>query len=141
MRVYEVLFIINPNVEEKDVDALVTQLSDIATNQGAHVAKIDRMGRRRLAYPIQKSNEGIYVVLTLEGTGSEIAELERRMRVTDVIIRYITVRIDEDLKRAEKFRSRRAARMAASGGGRGRARQQSEPVLPIGNDDTEEEEE
>ena len=141
MRVYEVLFIINPNVEEADVDALVTQLSDIATNQGARVAKVDRMGRRRLAYPIQKSNEGIYVVLTLEGSGSEIAELERRMRVMDVIIRYITVRIDEDLKRAEKFRSRRAARMAASGGGRGRARQQSEPVLPIGNDETEEEEE
>ena len=141
MRVYEVLFIINPNVEEADVDALVTQLSDIATTQGARVAKVDRMGRRRLAYPIQKSNEGIYVVLTLEGTGSEIAELERRMRVMDVIIRYITVRIDEDLKRAEKFRSRRAARMAASGGGRGRARQQSEPVLPIGNDETEEEEE
>jgi small subunit ribosomal protein S6 len=140
VRVYEVLFIINPNVEEANVDALVTQLSDVATNQGARVAKVDRMGRRRLAYPIQRFTEGIYFVLTLEGTGSEIAELERRMRVTDTIIRYITVRIDEDLKRADKFRARRAARMAAGGGRGGRSRQ-SEPVLPIGNEEAEEEDE
>ena len=144
MRVYEVLFIINPNTEEADVEALVAQLSDIATNQGARVAKVDRMGRRRLAYPIQKSNEGIYIVLTIEGTGSEIAELERRMRVSDQVIRYITVRIDEDLKRADKFRARRAARMAASGSGSGSSRgrsRQVEPVLPIGTDDNEEAEE
>jgi small subunit ribosomal protein S6 len=96
------------------------------------------MGRRRLAYPIGKFNEGIYVVLTVEGTGSEIAEVERRMGVNDAIIRYITIRIDEDLKRAEKFRARRAAR-AAAGGGRGRSRQ-SEPA-PAGVDDSEEEEE
>jgi len=143
VRVYEVLFIVNPNTEEADVEALVTQLSDIATNQGARVAKVDRMGRRRLAYPIQKSNEGIYIVLTIEGTGSEIAELERRMRVSDQVIRYITVRIDEDLKRADKFRARRASRMAASGsGGGGRSRsRQAEPVLPIGTSDNEEAEE
>jgi small subunit ribosomal protein S6 len=141
VRVYEVLFIINPNTEEADVDALVNQLSDVATNQGAQVAKIDRMGRRRLAYPIQKFKEGIYVVLTLEGTGAEIAELERRMRVSDAIIRYLTVRIDEDLKRAEKFRSRRAARMAASSGGRAGRSRQAEPVLPIGDEEAEEGEE
>jgi small subunit ribosomal protein S6 len=139
VRVYEVLFIINPNTEDTDVDALVSQLSDVATNRGARVAKIDRMGRRRLAYPIQKLKEGIYVVLTLEGNGSEIAELERRMRVSDAIIRYLTVRIDEDLKRAEKFRARRVARAAAgSSGGRSR---QSEPLLPIGKEEDEEEEE
>ena len=113
MRVYEVMFIISPNTEESDVEALITQLSDVVTNQGGHVAKVDRMGRRRLAYPIQKFTEGNYAVFTVEGTGSEIAELERRMRVTDAVIRYITVRIDEELKRAEKFRAGRAARAAA----------------------------
>ena len=77
MRVYEVLFIIAPNVEEGDIDTLITQLSDVATNQGARVAKIDRMGRRRLAYQIQKFTEGYYVVFTVEGTGAEIAEVER----------------------------------------------------------------
>src|SRR2546422_7170008 len=133
MRVYEVLFIIAPNIEESDIDTLITQLSDVATNQGAHIAKIDRMGRRRLAYPIGKFNDGHYVVLTVEGTGAEIAEIERRMRVTDAVIRYITIRIDEDLKRAEKFRVRRAAHAAAAASTR-RARQ-TEAVLPIGGDE------
>ena len=140
MRVYEVLFIVAPNIEESDIDILVTQLSDVATNQGARIAKIDRMGRRRLAYPIGKFNDGHYVVFTVEGTGAEIAEVERRMRVTDAVIRYITIRIDEDLKRAEKFRVRRVARAAASAGSR-RGRRAAEPVLPIGNageDDDEE---
>jgi small subunit ribosomal protein S6 len=139
MRVYEVLFIVAPNIEESDIDTLVTQLSDVATNQGARIAKIDRMGRRRLAYPIGKFNDGHYVVFTLEGSGAEIAELERRMRVTDAVIRYITIRIDEDLKRAEKFRARRAAHAAASAGSR-RGGRRAEPVLPIGDDEEDEEE-
>ena len=140
MRVYEVLFIVAPNTEESDIDTLVTQLSDVATNQGARIAKIDRMGRRRLAYPIGKFNDGHYVVFTIEGSGAEIAELERRMRVTDAVIRYITIRIDEDLKRAEKFRARRAAHAAASAGSR-RGRRAAEPVLPIGKDDEDGDEE
>ena len=107
IRVFEVLFIVAPDAEEGDVESLITQLSDVVTNQGAQVAKVDRMGRRRLAYPIEKFTDGFYVVLTVEGTGAEIAEVERRMRVADAIIRYITIRIDEDLKRAEKFRARR----------------------------------
>jgi small subunit ribosomal protein S6 len=123
VRVYEVLFIVAPNVEEGDVEALVTQMSEVATNQGARVAKVDRMGRRRLAYPINKFKDGHYAVLTIEGTGAEIAEIERRMRVIDSIIRYITIRIDEDLKRAEKFHARRVRRAGTgrrSSGGRGR---------------------
>ena len=140
MRVYEVLFIVAPNIEESDIETLVTQLSDVATNQGARIAKIDRMGRRRLAYPIGKFNDGHYVVFTIEGSGAEIAELERRMRVTDAVIRYITIRIDEDLKRAEKFRVRRAAHADASAGSR-RGRRTAEPVLPIGNDDEDGDEE
>ena len=133
MRTYEALFIVAPNVEETDLESLITQFSEVLTNQGARVAKVDRMGRRRLAYTIQKFNEGYYVVLTIEGTGSELAELERRMRVTDAVIRYLTIRIDEDLKRAEKFKARRSARAAAGAGrgpsrGRGRAPEpRSEP--------------
>jgi len=126
MRLYEILFIVSPNVEETDLEALINQFSEVAVNQGARVAKVDRMGRRRLAYPIQKFKDGHYVVLTVEGTGAEIAEIERRMRVTDAIIRHLSVRIDEDLKRAEKFRARRAAhsragRAAAALGSQGTA--------------------
>ena len=139
MRVYEVLFIIAPNIEESDIETLITQLSDVATNQGARIAKVDRMGRRKLAYPIQKFNDGHYVVFTIEGTGAEVAELERRMRVTDAVIRYLTVRIDEELKRAAKFRARRTARATAAAGSR-RSRR-AEPVLPIGSDEEDEEEE
>src|SRR5262249_50309980 len=112
-RVYEILFIISPSVEETDVEALINQFSEVATNQGARVTKVDRMGRRRLAYPIQKFKDGHYVVLTVEGTGSEIAEIERRMRVTDTIFRHLCIRTDEDLKRAKKFRPRRAAHSRA----------------------------
>jgi small subunit ribosomal protein S6 len=143
MRVYEVLFIIAPNVEEGDIDTLITQLSDVATNQGARIAKIERMGRRRLAYQIQKFNEGYYVVFTVEGTGAEIAEIERRMRVMDAIIRYITIRIDEDLKRAEKFRARRAAQGASASAGAGaragRGRR-AEPAINAEDDEEDNEE-
>jgi small subunit ribosomal protein S6 len=137
MRVYEVLFIVAPKTEAADIDTLVTQLSDIATNQGATVTNINRMGLRRLAYPIQKFNEAHYIVLTLEGTGAEIAELERRMRVVDAIIRYLTIRIDEDLKRADKLRARRATRVR-SGGGNSRSRRQ--PVSEAAYIDTNDEE-
>jgi len=130
MRVYEVLFIVAPNTEEGDIENLITQLSDVVKNQGAQIAKVDRIGRRRLAYQIQKYNEGYYVVLTVEGNGSEIAEVERRMRVTDSVIRYITVRIDEDLKRAEKIKARRMARSARSGPRGGRGARRPEPSAP-----------
>src|SRR5687768_3941560 len=143
MRVYEVLFIIAPNVEEGDIDTLITQLSDVATNQGARITKVDRIGRRRLAYQIQKFTEGYYVVFTVEGTGAEIAEVERRMRVIDAIIRYITIRIDEDLKRAEKFRVRRAAHArgasAGAGAGAGRGRNARQPVSVEEDEDENEE--
>jgi small subunit ribosomal protein S6 len=137
MRVYEVLFIVAPKTEAADIDSLVTLLSDIATNQGATVTNVNRMGLRRLAYPIQKFNEAHYIVLTLEGTGAEIAELERRMRVVDAIIRYLTIRIDEDLKRADKLRARRATRVR-SGGGNSRSRRQ--PVSEAAYIDTNDEE-
>ena len=142
MRVYEVLFIVAPNTEAADIDALVTQLSDVVTNQGARVTNVNRMGLRRLAYPIQKFNEAHYIVLTIEGTGAEIAELERRMRVVDAIIRYLTIRIDEDLKRADKLKKQRSARVGA-GGGNPRQRRGSAPggtTAYGGNDEDEEEE-
>ena len=137
MRVYEVLFIVAPKTEAADIDALVTLLSDIATNQGATVTYVNRMGLRRLAYPIQKFNEAHYIVLTLEGTGAEIAELERRMRVIDAIIRYLTIRIDEDLKRAEKLRARRATRVRTGGTGLRSRRQSANEATYLETNDEE----
>lgn len=139
MRVYEVLFIVAPKTEAADIDSLVTLLSDIATNQGATVTNVNRMGLRRLAYPIQKFNEAHYIVLTIEGTGAEIAELERRMRVIDAIIRYLTIRIDEELKRAEKLKARRATRVRSGGGSRSRRQTTSEATYAETHDEEDDE--
>jgi len=141
VRVYELLFIVAPTEADEAVDALVGQVQGVAESQGATVAKIDRMGRRRLAYPIRKLStthtEGTYVVFTIEGSGKEIAELERRLRVTESVIRHLTIRIDEDLKRAEKLQARRNAR-AQSGGGR-RSRRDSEREAFTESSDVEDE--
>lgn len=147
MRVYELLFIVMPTETDEAVDALIEQLRSVAEDRGASVAKVDKMGRRKLAYEIRVSpttyTDGNYVVLTIEGSGSEIAELERRLRVTESVIRHLTIRIDEDLKRAEKFKAKRAAR-AAAGGGRRRERTQTsaaEVFTDAADDETEGEEE
>ena len=107
MRTYEVSYIAAPNVAEDDLTKLTTQLEHIITDRGGKVTKIDNWGRRKLAYRIGKFDEGLYTFLFIEGSGQEIAELERRLRVTDFVIRHMTVRTDEDLKRAAKVKARR----------------------------------
>ncbi len=107
-RIYEVMLIVDPDVPEDEVTSLGENLQQVITDQGGTVTKNENMGRRSLAYPIGRRNDGIYLLLEVEGTGREIAELERRMRVNDRIIRYITVRVDLDRRRAEKFKDKRA---------------------------------
>jgi small subunit ribosomal protein S6 len=126
-RIYEVVFIVDPGTPEEETTRLTENLQGIVTDQGGTVVKAEVMGRRQLAYTINRKNEGIYVLFEVEGTGREIAELERRMRVSDQVLRYLTVRVDEDRRRAEKLKGRRArkaakrplASTAAAGGGRG----------------------
>ena len=126
-RVYEVVFIVDPDTSEEDLTRLTENLRAIVTDQGGNVTKSEVMGRRQLAYKVGRKNEGVYVLFEIEGTGREIAELERRMRVSDQVLRYLTVRVDEDRQRAEKLRARRArkaakrpfAGAASAGGGRG----------------------
>lgn len=117
MRTYEVVFIAAPNTTEEDLNKLNSQLEHVVTDLGGKVTKTDVWGRKKLAYKIGKHDEGVYVVLYIEGAGHEIAEVERRLRVNDLVIRHMTVRTDEDLKRAEKLKSRRkvSARAAAVG--------------------------
>ncbi len=109
-RVYEVVFIIDPDTGEEDVTRLTENLQHIITEQGGEVTKTENMGRRQLAYRIGRKNDGLYMLFEVEGTGREIAELERRMRVNDQVLRYLTVRVDEDRRRAEKLKARRANR-------------------------------
>ena len=125
-RVYEVVFIVDPDTQEEEVTRLTENLSGVITDQGGTVTRNEVLGRRHLAYTIGRKNEGVYVLFEVEGTGGEIAEMERRMRVNDRVMRYMTVRVDEDRQRAEKFRARRARKAAkrpmaasAAGGGSG----------------------
>ena len=107
-RQYEVVFIVDPTADEDEVTRLTDSFKQIVTDQGGVITKSETMGKRQLAYEILHKTEGNFWLLEIEGSGHEIAELERRMRVNDRIIRYITVRVDEDRRRAEKFKAKRA---------------------------------
>ena len=128
-RAYEVVFIVEPSTPDEDLTRLRENLQNVVTEQGGRLVKNEVMGRRQLAYRIGRANEGIYVLFEVEGTGREIAEMERRMRVNDQVLRYLTVRVDEDRQRAEKFKAKRARKAskrplaagAAAGGGQGAA--------------------
>ena len=133
-RVYEVVFIIDPATGEEDSTRLVENLQKIVTDQGGEITKSESMGRRQLAYRIGRNTEGHFMLFEIEGTGGEIAELERRMRVSDQVMRYLTVRVDEDRRRAEKFKDRRirkASKRPEKGtGGRGGSGNYSSAAAP-----------
>jgi small subunit ribosomal protein S6 len=122
-RQYEVVFIVDPGADDDEVNRLTDNHKQIVTDQGGVITKSESWGKRQLAYEILHKTEGTFVLMEIEGSGKEIAELERRMRVNDRIIRYLTVRVDEDRRRAEKFkdrRTRKAAKRPASRGGSSR---------------------
>ena len=111
-RTYEVMYIINPETAADKIEKLNEAVGKLIEKEGGEVVRMDNIGIRNLAYPIQKKHEGHYVLFEVDGSGQEIAELERRMRVNDMIMRYITVRVDEDRKKADKIRAKREARQA-----------------------------
>jgi small subunit ribosomal protein S6 len=116
MRVYEELFIIRPDAAEEEIDAYVEQLKQVITGGGGAVEKVDKWGKRKLAYRVHKREEGLYVLLQFSCGPDVVKELERRMRVSDLVLKYLTVRVDEKMKRLEKrrkMRERRAARKPA----------------------------
>jgi len=117
-RIYEELFIVKPDAPDEEVDQFVETLRTQLTAAGAVVDKIDKWGKRRLAYRVDKYREGNYVLLQFTAEPATVKELERRLRVSDVVLKFLTVRIDENLKRLEKrkkSRDKRAAKRAAAG--------------------------
>jgi len=108
MRKYELIFIVRTDVAEEDVEKLLTQMQGVVTAGGGKIEKAEKMGRRRLAYRVRRQREGIYVLLVFEGSGDIVKELERRLKVADPVIKFLTVRTDEELKRAEKMKAIRA---------------------------------
>lgn len=109
-RTYEVMFIVRPDLQEEDVEKLISTLQTTATNAGAQVQNAEKMGKRRLAYDVRKFSDGLYVLFTLLADGKAIHELERRMRVTEQVIKFLTVRMDEEQQRLDKVRKLRESR-------------------------------
>ncbi len=111
MRRYEVTCVLAPTLSGEEVEQAVESFRKVAEDKGAAVVDVDNRGKRRLAFPVKKHTEGYYVIYTLDEEAAEAAaELERRFKVTDPVIRFLTVRIDEAQKRAKKLKTQREAR-------------------------------
>jgi small subunit ribosomal protein S6 len=113
-RLYEVMFIVRPDVEDEEADKLIEGLGNTVKTGGGVVKSAEKLGRRKLAYQVRKFNDGNYILLTIEADGPVVLELERRLRVTEQVIKFITVRMDEEEKRLAKVKSLRGVRRAAA---------------------------
>jgi small subunit ribosomal protein S6 len=113
-RTYEIMFIVRPDVEEADLDKLIEGFQKNVTDGGGEVKATEKMGRRRLAYTVRKFNDGFYVLLTIVAAGSLITEIERRLRVSEQVIKFITVRMDEEEKRLAKVKAIRDTKVKRS---------------------------
>lgn len=110
-RTYEVMFIVRPDVADEDLDKLISTIETNISNAGGTVKSTERMGKRRLAYMVGKFADGQYILVTVDGTGEMVKEIERRLRVTEQVIKFITVRIDEDQKRLAKIKKLRDSKV------------------------------
>jgi small subunit ribosomal protein S6 len=114
-RKYEVMFILRPDTSEEDLDRLLQTMETNVAATGGKVTSFERMGKRRLAYIVKKFQEGIYILAFVEGPGSVLKELERRLRVQELVIKFITVRTDEEDKRLAKVKKLRDAKVKGQG--------------------------
>ena len=113
-RTYELMFIVRPDMTDEDLDKLISTLQAAVPTAGGTVKSVDKMGKRRLAYTVRRFHEGVYVLLVVEGGGAMIHELERRLRVSEPVIKFLTVRVDEEQKRLDKIKKIRDARKKVS---------------------------
>jgi small subunit ribosomal protein S6 len=121
-RTYEVMYIVRPDLEEADLDKLIEGFTAVVTNGGGEVSQTEKLGRRRLAYIVRKFQDGQYVLMHISADGPLVAELERRLRVTEQVIKFITVRTDEENKRLAKIKAHRDTKVKVS------AQQQTAPA-------------
>ena len=114
-RTYELMFIVRPDMTEEDQDKLIANLESQVGTAGGTVKSMERMGKRRLAYLVRKFQDGIYLLMVLEGDGAMVKEIERRLRVTEPVIKFITVRVDEEQKRMAKIKAIRDTKVRGKG--------------------------
>ena len=128
-RQYELIYVIAPDVDDAGVAELHARVEEIVTAGGGKIDKTDNWGRRRLAYEIDRHKEGTYVLELFTGSGAIVGELDRRLKVSDNVLRYLVVRVDEDLRKAERSRAKRQARRKKRrGAGEAEAAAQPEPA-------------
>jgi small subunit ribosomal protein S6 len=108
------MFIVRPDVVDEELDKLVAGFEGTVTSGGGVIKNSEKLGRRKLAYTVRKFNDGNYVLLTIAADGKVVAELERRLRVTEPVIKFITVRMDEEEKRLAKIKAHRATHVKRS---------------------------
>src|SRR5258708_40353337 len=113
-RTYELMFIVRPDMVEEDQDKLISTLETAVTSSGGAVKSVEKMGKRRLAYTVRRFHDGLFILLTFEGGGGLVHELERRLRVTEPVIKFLSVRIDEEQKRLDKIRKIKESRRKKS---------------------------
>src|ERR1700677_1436341 len=113
-RTYEIMFIVRPDILDEDLDKLIAGLEANITHGGGSIKSLEKLGRRKLAYTVKKFNDGNYVLLTILADGSLVGEIERRLRVSEPVIKFISVRMDEEEKRGAKIRAIRATRKKIS---------------------------
>jgi small subunit ribosomal protein S6 len=112
-RLYDLIFICRPDTPEGDIDKLISTLEHSTTEKSAKLEKIEKWGRKRMAYRVHKLREGYYVYMSIRSSHGElIKELERRLKVADPVIKYLTIRVDEEMKRQQKLSKRRERRAA-----------------------------
>jgi len=134
MRTYELMFILRPDMPEEDQDKLISNLEGQVQNAGGAVKSVERMGKRRLAYLVRTFQDGIYVLLTLEGEGGMVKEIERRLRVNEPVIKFLTVRVDDQQKRLAKIKAIRDTKVRGKGtrAAEAAAAAAAEPLTPAG---------
>ena len=118
-RQYEVVYILAPTADEQAAGDVQAQVESAAQKFGGAIEKTENWGRRKLAYEIGRHKEGTYVLHTVSGSGEMIKEIERRLRVFDYVIRYLAVRMDEDLRMAERAQAERKSETARRRAARG----------------------
>jgi small subunit ribosomal protein S6 len=114
-RTYELMFILRPDMAEEEQDKLISTVETQVGNAGGTVKHVERMGKRRLAYIVRKFQDGVYVMMALEGEGAMVKEVERRLRVTEPVIKFMTVRVDEEQKRLAKVKAIRDTKVRGNG--------------------------
>jgi len=92
MNNYETLYVLKPTLTDEEIAANIAKIEEILVNEGAEILATDKMGMRRLAYPVEKNERGVYTVVYFKAAGSVIAELERKLKFNEEVIKYLTVK-------------------------------------------------